>query len=39
MHYSVMTEKHLADRWQVSRKMLRQWLRISAVVTERFGSS
>ena len=25
MHYPVMTEKHLADRWQVSLKTLRRW--------------
>ncbi|VVE50727.1 hypothetical protein PCE31106_04646 [Pandoraea cepalis] len=25
MHYPVMTEKHLADRWQVSIKTLRRW--------------
>lgn len=25
MHYPVMTEKHLADRWQVSPKTLRRW--------------
>ncbi len=27
MHYPVMTEKHVADRWQVSLKTLRRWLR------------
>ena len=25
MHYPVMTEKHVADRWQVSLKTLRRW--------------
>ena len=25
MHYPVMTEKHLADRWQVSLKTLQRW--------------
>lgn len=25
MHYPVMTEKYLADRWQVSLKTLRRW--------------
>ncbi len=25
MHYPVMTERHLADRWQVSLKTLRRW--------------
>lgn len=25
MHYPVMTEKHLAERWQVSLKTLRRW--------------
>ncbi len=25
MHYPVMTEKHLAGRWQVSLKTLRRW--------------
>lgn len=25
MHYPVMTEKHPADRWQVSLKTLRRW--------------
>jgi|GEM_PF-2508028 len=25
MHYPVMTEKHVADRWQVSLKALRRW--------------
>lgn len=25
MHYPVMTEKHLADRWQISLKTLRRW--------------
>ena len=25
MHYPVMTEKHLADCWQVSLKTLRRW--------------
>ena len=25
MHYPVMTEKHLVDRWQVSLKTLRRW--------------
>lgn len=25
MRYPVMTEKHLADRWQVSLKTLRRW--------------
>ena len=25
MHYPVMTEKHLADRWQLSLKTLRRW--------------
>lgn len=25
MHHPVMTEKHLADRWQVSLKTLRRW--------------
>lgn len=25
MHYPVMTEKHVADRWQVSRKTLQRW--------------
>ena len=29
MHYPVMTEKHVADRWQVSLKTLRRW-RLSA---------
>ena len=24
-HYPVMTEKHVADRWQVSLKTLRRW--------------
>ena len=25
MHYAVMTEKHLADRWQLSLKTLQRW--------------
>lgn len=25
MRYPVMTEKHLADRWQVNLKTLRRW--------------
>ena len=25
MHYPVMTEKHVANRWQVSLKTLRRW--------------
>ncbi|EQD29242.1 hypothetical protein B2A_14582, partial [mine drainage metagenome] len=25
MHYTMMTERHLADRWQVSLKTLRRW--------------
>ena len=25
MHYPVMTEKHVADRWQVSLKTLQRW--------------
>ena len=25
MHYPVMTEKQVADRWQVSLKTLRRW--------------
>lgn len=25
MHYPVMTEKHLADRWEISIKTLRRW--------------
>jgi hypothetical protein len=25
MHYLVMTERHLANRWQVSLKTLRRW--------------
>ena len=25
MRYPVMTEKHVADRWQVSLKTLRRW--------------
>ncbi|MGL4434317.1 MAG: helix-turn-helix transcriptional regulator [Giesbergeria sp.] len=25
MHYPVMTEKHVAERWQVSLKTLRRW--------------
>ncbi|MBI5781835.1 MAG: helix-turn-helix domain-containing protein [Rhodocyclales bacterium] len=25
MHYPVITEKHVADRWQVSLKTLRRW--------------
>lgn len=25
MHYPVMTEKHVADRWQASLKTLRRW--------------
>lgn len=25
MHYPVMTEKHLAERWQVSLKTLQRW--------------
>lgn len=25
MHYPVITEKHLVDRWQVSLKTLRRW--------------
>ena len=25
MHYTVMTDKHLAERWQVSLKTLRRW--------------
>ncbi len=25
MRYPVMTEKHLADRWQVSLKTLQRW--------------
>jgi len=27
MHYPVMTEKHVADRWQVSLQTLRRWRR------------
>ena len=25
MHYPVMTEKHLADRWQLGLKTLQRW--------------
>lgn len=25
MHYPVMTEKHVAERWQISLKTLRRW--------------
>lgn len=25
MHYPVMTEKHVADRWQISLKTMRRW--------------
>jgi hypothetical protein len=25
MHYPVVTEKHVADRWHVSLKTLRRW--------------
>jgi hypothetical protein len=40
MHYPVMTEKHLADRWQVSLKTLRRWrFDGGSMAKGRFGTS